>query len=140
MSRPRDRLGRPLPGDAPEADRAPEVPSIEGLTDSQVWELALTCLEQGLPFHAHEVCEERWRTCPPEDRPTWRALAQWGAAEVHAARGNDEGARRLAERALAGLPADPTPMTASSVQQVRERCRSLISAARRTDEGAERPH
>lgn len=124
MSRPRDRLGRPLPADAPDADRAPEVPSIDGLTDAQIWELAWDCLEQGLPFHAHEVCEERWRTCPPEDRQSWRALAQWGAAEVHAARGNEEGARRLAQRALETMAGEHS--TGVPVERARERCRLLI--------------
>lgn len=126
MTRPRDALGRPLPVDAPEADRAPEVPSIDGLTDAEIWDLAWACLERGLPFHAHEVCEERWRTCPAEDRQTWRALAQWGAAEVHAARGNDEGARRLAERALSTMDAARSPSV--PLDQARERCHSLLLA------------
>ncbi len=124
VTRPRDRLGRPLPADAPDAERAPEVPSVAGLDDAQVWQVAWTCLQDGLPFHAHEVCEERWRMCPPEDRGLWRALAQWGAAETHAARGNTEGARRLATRALAGL-ADRRD-EGLPLEVVRERCASLL--------------
>ncbi len=56
-----------------------------------------------MPFHAHEVFEQRWRTCPADERAAWRAAAQWGAAETHAARGNAVGAARLAERALETL-------------------------------------
>ena len=122
--RPRDRAGRPLPWTAPDTDRAPDVPDISDLSDSEVLRAAWSALDAGLPFHAHEVCEQRWRTCAAEARDIWRALAQWGAAETHAARGNVEGARRLAARALdgltverdEGLPLDP----------VRERCRSLL--------------
>lgn len=124
MTRPRDRLGRPLSPDAPDAERAPDVPSVTGLTDAQVWQVAWSCLQDGLPFHAHEVCEEHWRTCPAEDRPLWRALAQWGAAETHAARGNAEGARRLAERAIEGLAGRRDEDLPLAV--VRERCRSLL--------------
>lgn len=124
VSRPRDRLGRPLPVDAPATERAPEVPSITGLTDAQVWQVAWDCLQEGLPFHAHEVCEERWRACAPEDRGLWRALAQWGAAETHAARGNPKGAMRLAERALDGLADRRDEDVPLAV--VRERCRSLL--------------
>jgi hypothetical protein len=124
MTRPRDRLGRPLSDGASDVERAPEVPSITGLTDARVWQVAWSCLQDGLPFHAHEVCEERWRTCAPADRALWRALAQWGGAETHAARGNAEGARRLAERALEGL-ADRRDEDLP-LDVVRERCRSLL--------------
>lgn len=75
-------------------------------------------LDRGLPFHAHEVFEARWRTCSARDRAAWRALAQWGAALTHAARGNDVGARRLAERAratLAGAPALPEAVDSARV-------------------------
>lgn len=64
---------------------------------------ALAYLEQDLPFHAHEVFEQRWRCAPKNERPLWKALAQWGAALTHEARGNSIGARRIAERALSGL-------------------------------------
>lgn len=127
--RPRDRLGRPLPHDAPPDLRAPDVPDISGLDDAAVWQAAQHALESGLPFHAHEICELRWRTCPAQERALWRALAQWGAAETHAARGNAEGARRLAERALEGL--DGLSGQGSSVTDViplawvKDRCRSL---------------
>lgn len=122
--RPRDRAGRPLPWTAPDTDRAPDVPDISDLSDSEVLRAAWSALDAGLPFHAHEMCEQRWRTCAPEDRGVWRALAQWGAAETHAARGNVEGARRLAARALDGLAGGRDEDLA--LHRVQERCRSLL--------------
>lgn len=99
--RPRDRLGRPLPRDDPAGfpgvtPRA-EISSGEAITEARDY------LARGLPFHAHEVLEMRWRCCPAEERDLWRALAQAGAAATHAARGNPIGAQRLLERARATL-------------------------------------
>lgn len=101
--RPRDDLGRPLPRDTDPALAAPPVPAIAGLSDGEVWQLALGFLARQMPFHAHEVFEERWRSCPADERQAWRAAAQWGAAETHAARGNGVGAARLASRACETL-------------------------------------
>lgn len=102
------------------------MPDISVLTDADVLTLALTLVDDGLPFHAHEVCEDRWRACAPDDRGLWRALAQWGAAQTHAARGNPEGARRLAERALDGLTAcDTSHVGMSGIDRVMDQCRSL---------------
>ncbi len=124
--RPRDRLGRPLPrGSAPDPS-VPPGPEISDLTDEDVLALALALVDDGLPFHAHEVCEERWRTCAPDDRGLWRALAQWGAAETHAARGNTEGAQRLAARALDGLEArDTSHVVMCGIDRVVAHCHSL---------------
>ena len=95
--RPRDRLGRPLdPGDS----RAyPTVPERQFITDADAWSEGIAFIRDGLPFHAHEVFEQRWKCCPPEHREAWRALAQWGAALTQQARGNQIGRVRLAERA-----------------------------------------
>ena len=95
--RPRDRLGRPLdPGDS----RAyPTVPERQFINDAEAWTEGIAFIRDGLPFHAHEVFEQRWKCCPPEHREAWRALAQWGAALTQQARGNHIGRVRLAERA-----------------------------------------
>jgi hypothetical protein len=99
--RPRDRLGRPLPADSPGAfagvpDRA-EIDTVTALAE------AATYLRDDLPFHAHEVFEQRWRCAPATERPLWRALAQWAAGLTHAARGNATGARALLVRSAASL-------------------------------------
>ncbi len=68
-------------------------------------DLAESYLRDGLPFHAHEVFEARWRCCPVDERPLWRALAQLAAGLTHHARGNNIGADALLRRAIEGLEA-----------------------------------
>jgi hypothetical protein len=123
--RPRDRLGRPLPTDAAHELSVPGIGSITGLDDSRVWALALDYLDRGLPFHAHEVFEARWRVAAPDDRLAWQALAQWAAAVTHAERGNDEGARRLAERAASLIADAPRVPECVDMEMVRQSCRML---------------
>lgn len=123
--RPRDALGRPLPADADEALITEPVIDIVDLDDAQVWSAAIAYLDRGLPFHAHEVFEQRWRTCGEQDRPAWRALAQWGAALTHAARGNAEGARRLAARCLETLDAAPHVPAGIDTDRVRASCANI---------------
>jgi hypothetical protein len=95
--RPRDRLGRPLdPGDP---RSFPQIPQRAEISAQQAWNEALGYLDQELPFHAHEVFEQRWKSCPHIERDAWQALAQWGAALTQQARENFIGQRRLAERA-----------------------------------------
>ncbi len=101
--RPRDALGRPLPRDARPSEIVAGVPERAGISDDEAWHEGLGYLEAGLPFHAHEVFEMRWRQAPADDRSAWRALAQWGAALTHEARGNPVGAAALADRALGTL-------------------------------------
>lgn len=93
--RPRDRLGRPLARDAagyPGVEQRASITSAEAVTEARGY------LERGLPFHAHEVLEMRWRCCPADERPLWRGLAQAAAGATHAARGNAVGAARLVAR------------------------------------------
>lgn len=97
----RDRLGRPLPAGHPDA--FPPPPERTSVTAAAALREADGYLADGLPFHAHEVLEARWRCAPTAERPLWRALAQWAAAVTHAARGNPTGAHRLAARAGAAL-------------------------------------
>lgn len=127
--RPRDRLGRPLAADADPADAAPAVPDVAGLDDFDVWSLAMDYLEQDLPFHAHEVFEQRWRHTEEPDRTVWRALAQWGAALTHAARGNSEGARRLARRAVETLGSAPPVILGVDTARMQTSCRELAGEA-----------
>ena len=101
MPEARDRLGRPVPQDSPDA--FPTVPERTAIDAEQAWAEAIAHLDAGLPFHAHEVLEQRWRCAPEHERLAWRGLAQWGAALTHEARGNPIGARRLAQRAALTL-------------------------------------
>ncbi|MFM8353029.1 MAG: DUF309 domain-containing protein [Actinomycetales bacterium] len=103
MTGERDRLGRPLRA-AASADQAFwQIPERSSISSSETIALAREYLMQDLPFHAHEVFEQRWRCCPAEERPLWKALAQLGAAITHAARGNDRGAHQVGLRGLDGL-------------------------------------
>lgn len=107
---PRDRLGRPLRGSKCDTGAFPQVPERSSISGEQAWHEALDYLQQELPFHVHEVCEQRWRCAPQIERTTWRGLAQWGAALTHRARGNETGAERLAVRARQTLDsADEIP-------------------------------
>lgn len=123
--RPRDRLGRPLPPDADPTLIAEAIVDITDATDAVAWAIAMGYLDRGLPFHTHEVFEQRWRTCAADDRAAWRAMAQWGAALTHAARGNAEGAQRLAKRALQTLDAAPTTPTGIDEFRMRASCARL---------------
>lgn len=105
-SRPRDGLGRPLPhGSAGVSrveprDRTPH----EALVEAQ------DLLDRGLPFHAHEVLEEQWKSAPEPERVLWQALAQVAVGLTHQRRGNARGARTVTERgrdALAPFAPDP---------------------------------
>ena len=93
--RPRDRLGRPLAWDAvgyPGVTQRAEIATDQAVAEARDY------LARGLPFHAHEVLEMRWRCCPEQERPLWRGLAQAAAGATHAARGNPVGAARLIAR------------------------------------------
>ncbi|MGA5702315.1 DUF309 domain-containing protein [Peterkaempfera bronchialis] len=95
-ARPRDGLGRPLPYGTPGVARQPEGirrPPEETLAEAQ------RLLDTGMPFHAHEVFEDAWKTTPGSERELWRGLAQFAVGLTHAARGNTSGAASLLGRA-----------------------------------------
>jgi len=128
--RDRDRLGRPLPPDADPDLVVPGVPQREAITDEEAWTEGMAYLANGLPFHAHEVFELRWRQAPDEYRDAWRALAQWGAALTHAARGNAAGARAVAARAHLLLETVDAPVCVDRVR---------VLASRAELEGSDEP-
>ena len=72
-ARPRDALGRPLPRGAAGAGR---IPDDLALPPAEALELAQHLLEEGRPFHAHEVLEASWKQAPDGERELWRGLAQ----------------------------------------------------------------
>ncbi|SEO61976.1 DUF309 domain-containing protein [Amycolatopsis saalfeldensis] len=99
-ARPRDGLGRPLPYGADGVERQPEgvvrTPE-ETLTEAQ------RLLDEGKPFHAHEVFEDAWKSTDGPERELWRGLAQLAVGLTHAARGNGAGAASLLERGAANI-------------------------------------
>ncbi len=114
--RPRDALGRPLPRDA--IDAFPGVPPRDALTSAEAVAEASDYLARGLPFHAHEVLEMRWRCCPTEERSLWRGLAQAAAGHTHAARGNPLGAERLIARGRSSIAEYSGPLDASTTELI----------------------
>ncbi|MFE0653891.1 DUF309 domain-containing protein [Streptomyces sp. NPDC059534] len=104
-SRPRDGLGRPLPYGAEGVPRLPEGVvrgPLETLREAQ------RLLDAGLPFHAHEVFEDAWKSGPAAERDLWQGLAQLAVGLTHTARGNSAGGARLLRRGAARL-ADAAP-------------------------------
>ncbi|MER7712331.1 DUF309 domain-containing protein [Streptomyces werraensis] len=94
-ARPRDGLGRPLPYGEEGVPRQPE--GVVRRPEESVAE-AQRLLDEGKPFHAHEVFEDAWKSGPEEERELWRGLAQMAVGLTHAARGNVTGGARLLRR------------------------------------------
>ncbi len=99
-ARPRDGLGRPLPYGSPGVERQPE--GVVRSPQETVRE-AQRLLDAGMPFHAHEVFEDAWKSGPVVERELWRGLAQLAVGLTHAARGNTTGGARLLRRGAAAL-------------------------------------
>ena len=94
-ARPRDALGRPLPrGDAGVAG----VPDDLVLPPGEALTAAQRLLDEGRPFHAHEVLEATWKAAPDAERNLWQGLAQLAVGLTHALRGNNLGAAVLLRR------------------------------------------
>jgi predicted metal-dependent hydrolase len=94
-ARPRDGLGRPLPYGSSGVERQPE--GIERTPEDTIRE-GQRLLDEGKPFHAHEVFEDAWKTGPAEEADLWKGLAQLAVGLTHAARGNAVGSARLLRR------------------------------------------
>jgi hypothetical protein len=99
-ARPRDALGRPLPHGAPGVARQPE-----GIVRSPGESLAQAqrLLDDGMPFHAHEVLEDAWKSAPEAERALWKGLAQLAVGVTHALRGNENGAIALLTRGAGNI-------------------------------------
>ncbi|WP_405159483.1 DUF309 domain-containing protein [Nocardia sp. NBC_01499] len=99
-SRPRDRLGRPLP---PGSAGVARIPDDLDLSPRQTLTFAQQLLDDGLAFNAHEVLEAAWKNGPFAERMLWQALAQLAVGVTHIQRGNPKGARTLLTRAVTRL-------------------------------------
>ncbi|WP_328612485.1 DUF309 domain-containing protein [Amycolatopsis sp. NBC_00355] len=127
-ARPRDGLGRPLPYGADGVERQPE-----GIvrTPAQTLAEAQHLLDDGKPFHAHEVFEDAWKTSDGPDRELWRGLAQLAVGLTHAARGNTSGAASLLERGAANIePFRSEPPYEIDVAGLQRWARDLVEEAK----------
>lgn len=108
-ARPRDALGRPLPRGAEGVPRIPDELVLEPLPSLAE---AQRLLDQGMPFHAHEILEGTWKAAPPAERDLWQGLAQLAVGWTHVLRGNPAGATTLLQRArrrLSGYASEAGP-------------------------------
>ncbi|APE25251.1 MULTISPECIES: DUF309 domain-containing protein [Streptomyces] len=103
-ARPRDGLGRPLPYGAEGVPRQPEGVVRE---PEETLREAQRLLDAGMPFHAHEVFEDAWKSGPASERDLWQGLAQLAVGLTHAARGNTAGGARLLRRGADRLTGGP---------------------------------
>ncbi len=80
------------------------------LAPGEALPLAQRLIDEGRPFHAHEVLEAEWKSAPADQRPMWKGLAQIAVGLTHARRGNAKGAVSLLRRgavAVAGYQGSP---------------------------------
>ncbi|MGH3985206.1 MAG: DUF309 domain-containing protein [Pseudonocardiaceae bacterium] len=94
-ARPRDAQGRPLPHGAQGASRVPE---DVALSAGEAVRLAQQLIDDGFPFHAHEVFEGVWKATSGQYRELWQGLAQLAVGLTHMQRGNPKGAATLLRR------------------------------------------
>src|SRR5712691_567594 len=99
-ARPRDGLGRPMDR---RASGEPTIGDDLALTAAQALALAQQLVDDGRPFHAHEVLEASWRSAPAGERDLWQGLAQLAVGLTHARRGNQRGAAALLRRGAARI-------------------------------------
>lgn len=91
-ARPRDAHGRPLSHGAPGVERISE--DVVLSPDDAVRQ-AQRFIEDGYPFHAHEVFEGVWKATSGQGRELWQGLAQIAVGLTHLQRENPKGAVAL---------------------------------------------
>jgi predicted metal-dependent hydrolase len=79
------------------------MPDDARLTPAEAVQLAQQLIDQGRPFHAHEVLEAVWKSSLGAQRDLWQGLAQIAVGLTHARRGNGRGAVTLLRRGAAAV-------------------------------------
>jgi hypothetical protein len=103
--RPRDRLGRPQPWDAP---NVLELEDFESLTLEENHRLGREHFNDGSYFAAHEAWETAWKQArDTDDAEFFKGLSQLGAGYVHLLRGNAHGASTLLRRGASRISRYP---------------------------------
>ena len=81
------------------AEGTPRLTEGQVRTPEETIELAQQLLDDGRPFHAHEVFEDAWKAATDEFQLLWKGLAQLAVGLTHLGRGNAAGATSLLRRA-----------------------------------------
>jgi len=132
--RPRDRLGRPQPWDAP---NTLELEDFDALTPERNHELAREHFNAGRFFPAHEAWETAWKQARDTgDAELFKGLSQLGAGYVHLLRGNAHGAVTLLRRAASRVGAYPAGHRGIDGPAI---ARSATTEADRVERGELRP-
>ncbi len=76
------------------------------LPPAEAVRLAQRLIDDGRPFHAHEVLEATWKSAPDGERALWKGLAQIAVGLTHARRGNGRGAVTLLRRGADAVAGD----------------------------------
>jgi hypothetical protein len=79
------------------------MPEDMAFTPAEAVRLAQRLIDDGRPFHAHEVLEATWKSSPAGERALWKGLAQIAVGLTHARRGNSRGAVTLLRRGAAAV-------------------------------------
>jgi uncharacterized protein len=108
-ARPRDALGRPLQRDSAGTPGLADDPggADQALPPDRALAVAQELIDDGRPFHAHEVLEAVWKAAPAAERDLWQGLAQLAVGLTHALRGNGRGAVALLRRGAARVARYP---------------------------------
>ena len=70
---------------------------------SDALDAAQDFLDREMPFHAHEVLEDRWKATDGDERGLWQGLAQLAVGLTHQRRGNLRGAASVTSRGADAL-------------------------------------
>jgi hypothetical protein len=84
-----------LPHGVQGVDRVPE---DVALSPGEALRQAQQLIDDGYPFHAHEVLEGVWKATSGEHRELWQGLAQLAVGLTHMQRSNPKGAVTLLRR------------------------------------------
>lgn len=128
--RPRDRLGRPQPWDAP---NELVLEDFDSLSLEENHELARRHARAGRYFPAHEAWETAWKQArQTDDAEFFKGLSQMGAGYVHFRRGNPHGTKTLLRRAASRVGRYPDGHRGIATQALRDR---LLADAQAVEAG-----
>lgn len=128
-SRPRDRLGRPLPRDASSLYVEEELPS----DPAELLAIGIAHFDAGNFFPAHEAWETAWHAAPEDERDFWQGITQVAVGFTHQQRGNPTGATTLLDRGAAKLAKYPDGYKGFPTARIGAAARAAAAAIARNE-------